>query len=159
LEGGWLTLSAGTAPAVLVQPARSAAFLAETTVEIPAEGAAGLALFGNEANHVGLLVQDGRVRLLLRQRSEDKEVASRPLGADKTIRLRISSADGVHFHFAFATAASDWKEISGEADGDFLPQWDGAIRVGLYATRTARFDYFSLKATGSAARALSLGRE
>jgi hypothetical protein len=51
----------------------------------------------------------------------------------------------VHFHFAFASGASDWNEISGDADGDSLPQWERTIRMGLYATHSARFDYFSLR--------------
>jgi beta-xylosidase len=146
LEGGWLRLSAHGTPAIVAQPARSAAFAAETRLEIPAEGSAGLAAFGNEANSIGLLAETGRVRLVLRQRGQDKELAARPLPAEKTIRLRVSSADGVHFRFAFAAAEGAWQTIPTEADGDFLPQWDRAIRVGLSATRTARFDSFALRA-------------
>lgn len=159
LAGGWLKLSAGAAPAVLAQPARSPAFVAETTVEIPTDGVAGLAAFGNDANNLALLVRPGSARLILRQRSEDQEVASRPLGAEKTIKLRITSADGVHFRFGFATATGDWTEISGGVDADFLPQWDRTVRVGLYATRAARFDYFSLKPGRPEARGVSRRRE
>lgn len=146
LEDGWLKITTGARAALLAQLGRGPAFTAETLVEVPVEGSAGLVMLGNEERHLALLVERGRVRVVRRLDSEEAEVASRPLSTAQTVRLRLTSADGKRFRFAFAEATGEWTEIGSDARGQTLPQWDRIIRVGLCTTRTARFDYFRMRA-------------
>jgi xylan 1,4-beta-xylosidase len=145
VEDGWLKIGAGPGPAVLAQLIRSPSFTVETRLEVPPAGAAGLAMLGNEANYLALMVESGRARLLRCQNAEEREVAARPLPAGKSVLLRMTTTDGRRFRFAFATAAGAWSEVSGEVGGESLPQWERPVRVGLRATGTARFDYFSIR--------------
>jgi hypothetical protein len=125
--------------------ARSQSFTVETLIEVSSEGAAGLALFGNEANHLALVVESSRARLLRREDAVEQEIAVRPLSAGKSVKLPITTEDGSRFRFAFATGSSEWTEISSGAEGDSLAQWDRVVRVGLRATGIARFDYFTMR--------------
>lgn len=156
LENGWLRLTASAFPAVLAQTARSPRFEVETVVEVPATGAAGLAVIGNESNSLALLADSGRVRLILRQQSEDKEIAALPLPEAKHVGLRITSTDGGRLRFAFHAGSGGWRKVPDEADGHFLAPWERVIRLGLMVVgpsgSTAKFDYF--KATNSSARSL-----
>ncbi len=146
---GRLTLGPrGAVPAVLAQPLRQPAFVAETEVGMSDSTAAGLAVFGNGENSLALLAGRGKVALVLRQRGEDKELAAQEVSAAGAVKLRITSTEGRRFDFAYQTGTGDWREIFSHANGDFLPQWDRAVRVGLLvsdASGTAgTFEYFSL---------------
>jgi beta-xylosidase len=152
INNGWLTVVAGAQPTLLTQSIRSLSFMAETSIQLTGETSAGLGIFGSESNYVTLVADGARVRLVLHQRSEEKELASTVLPEEGDLKLRIASVDGSRFRFAFSHGAGPWTEISSEGDGDFLPPWDRAVRIGYYvAGRTggeARFDYFKLKADG-----------
>src|SRR5262249_39507485 len=91
--------------------------------------------------------------IVVRQRSQDQEIAAVSLPKGDFVRLRIASTDGSTFRFAFAPVEGAWTEIAAEMDGKFLPPWDRAIRVGLEAKgpkgAASKFAYFSLSPDGS----------
>jgi xylan 1,4-beta-xylosidase len=152
LKGGWLKLTADSSPAVVVQSSRNPSFLAETSLEVPAQGEAGLAIYGNPATYIALLAQPGRVRVVMGELSQEKEIFSATLSGEGPLKLRVSSDDGIRFRFAYAEAAGEWKEISAGGGGHSAPPWDRAVRIGLRVAgpkgSAARFDYFGLRENG-----------
>lgn len=149
LSAGWLTISADSTPAMIAQQVRNRTFMAETTVEIPSRGRAGLAVAGTHANSIAVLVQPGKASVIVRQNSKETEMGAISLPDDKTVRLRIVSVDGQRFRFACASTDDGWKEVALRQGASALPLWDRQIRVGLQVldagATTARFDSFTLR--------------
>lgn len=150
LGGGWLTLEAREGAAATVQSITVPSFVSETVVDpkkLTAGALAGLAIYGDRANHLALLTDGAKIQVWSEEKSQRRKVAEAEARAGAPIRLRIACIDGNRFRFAVQDAAGQWKEIAGETDGSFLPPWDRGVRTGVYvvgnAGATASFDYFT----------------
>ena len=147
---GWLTLEAGEAAASSALSITVPSFVSETSVDPQkiAKGAlAGLAVYGDRANHLALLTDGAKVQVWSEEKGQRRKVAEAGAKPGGAIRLRIACVDGNRFRFAIEDPAGKWKEIAGETDGSFLPPWDRGVRTGVHvfgqAGATASFDYFT----------------
>ena len=150
LGDGRLTLTAGDEPATAVQSITVPSFTAETAVETQGLGAgawAGLAVYGDRANHLALVTDGKVVQLWSRRRNERTVVTETAAAPGAQIALRAACIDGSRFRFAVRGADGAWREIGGETDGSFLPPWDRGIRTGVYVAgakgAAGRFDHFT----------------
>ena len=136
-------------PTSAVRPIMTSSFVAETAVDVKrlASGTlAGLALYGDRANHLALVTDGTKIQLLSQRRGEPSVVAEAPAPTSNLIRLRLASVEGDRFRFAVNSDGA-WTEFAKEIDGSFLPPWDRAVRTGVYVSgaksATGSFDYFA----------------
>jgi beta-xylosidase len=146
---GWLRLRAisseadfSKTPNLLLQKLPAREFRAETELEVPPKGQAGLIVMGK--SHAALVVEGGAVELLV----DNKKTASLPVAAE-SVRLRVDMADGGACGFAVSTTPGQWQEV-GQLFQAVEGVWIGA-KVGLFCRgggdggvdgATADFDYF-----------------
>lgn len=150
LADGSLALTAGDEPATAVQSITVPSFVAETAVAAKSLGAgafAGLAVYGDRANHLAFVTDGKTVQIWSRRRGDRTVVAETPALAGDLVRLRVACSEGNRFRFAVQGAGGKWTELGGETDGSFLPPWDRGVRTGVYVAgpkgATGSFDYFS----------------
>jgi beta-xylosidase len=150
IAGGKLTLEAGAGPASTVQSIRVASFIAETSVDpatLTRGASAGLAVFGDPANHLALLTDGKKIRVWSELKGQLRQAAEAEAAPGGVIRLRIACVDGRTFRFA-VRGTGPWTELGGATDGSSLPPWDRGVRVGLHvegsAGAAASFDYFAM---------------
>jgi len=150
LSGGWLTLDASENGAATVQSITVPSFVAETAVDpkkLEHGALAGLAIYGDRANHLALVTDGAKVQVWSEEKSQRRKVAERAAQAGAAVRLRIACIDGNRFRFAMQGPGGQWQEIGGETDGSFLPPWDRGVRTGVYVLgdtgARASFDYFT----------------
>ena len=108
---------------------------------------AGLAVFGDRANHLALLTDGRTIQVWSEQKGQRRKVAETAATAGGVIRLRIACIDGSTFRFA-VQGGGTWTELAGATEGSALPPWDRGVRVGVHvegaAGAAASFDYFSM---------------
>ncbi len=148
---GALVLTAGDEAATTVRSISVLTFVAETSVDVrglPADGFAGLAIYGDRANEIDLMTDGRRVQVLSRKRQLRSTVAEVNVATSGAVALRLVGIDGNKFRFAVRAADGQWREVGDATDGSFLPPWDRGVRVGLSVagpkSAQARFDYFAL---------------
>ena len=128
-------------PNLLLQKLPARAFAAETQLDLPAQGEAGLIVMGKK--HAALVTTKDSVALVV----NNEKTETIPL-TEKSVRLRVAMRDGGECRFAIAIEPNQWREIG-------LPfqategVWIGA-KVGLFARGGGYgdFDYFRFNGLG-----------
>lgn len=109
---------------------------------------AGLAALGDRANSTGIALVDDRIILWNRARNQQSILAETAAPKTRIVHLRLVAGQGKDFRFEFSADGKAWQELP-QTDGQHLPPWDRAIRVGLTvggATKAeARFDDFQME--------------
>ena len=112
---------------------------------------AGLAAFGDRANAIGLTVGNGKLVLWRREKSQHRELDTRPAPTGKNLHLRLITAGGHRFNFAASSDGREWMTVGDNLQGKHLPPWDRNVRVALTVggspKASAAFDEFSLTPT------------
>jgi len=123
-------------PNLLLQKLPARAFIAETQLDLPSQGEAGLIVMGKK--HAALVVRKNSVSLLVNNESAAETI---PL-TDKSVRLRVSMRDGGECRFAIAVEPNQWREI-GPPFQTTEGVWIGA-KVGIFARNGGYgdFDFF-----------------
>jgi xylan 1,4-beta-xylosidase len=124
------------AAAVLARSTTVGSYEATTLVETSGmkPGAlAGLSAYGNPENALGIATGDGKIRLWRREKNEQKIVAEEEAPNSPMIYLRVRVTDGSRFQFMVSENGRAWRDVGGEAEGNYLPPWDLSIRIALTA--------------------------
>lgn len=157
---GLLTLTVGKeGPAAVVRSITVPTFAAETGVAVTrlkGDAFAGLAAYGDRANHLAVVTDGKTIQVWLVRKGERQVLAQRPApAAAEWIRLRLTCQDGNRFGFAAQAADGAWSPFEGPTDGSFLPPWDRGVRAGHYVAGSAGasggFDAFVLAPASPAA--------
>jgi beta-xylosidase len=155
LDGGVLALQASgrdasnAADTIVARPASRGDYVVTARVLPAAEKTfAGVSVYGNAANAMGLSRSGDRVILWRREKGEQRTLADAAGRADGSMDLRITAAAGSRFQFAMSTDGSTWQPVGAETQGGYLPPWDLAVRIALAAGgpagSTARFDWIRI---------------
>lgn len=160
LRDGVLTLrAAGRDPAfpadtIVARPALTGDYIATVRLLPPSDpaGFAGLSVYGNAANAIGLSVGGGRALLWRREKNVQQTIATAPLTATGAVSLRVAASGGSRFQFAMSTDGRTWRSVGGETAGGHLPPWDLAVRIALAAGgpagTEARFESIRIEPAG-----------
>ena len=149
--------AASAASAVVARPTRSGDYTAiarvVTPLEMP-EAVAGLAAYGDADNALGISVSGKSVIVWMREKGQQRSLASAEVTPGPTMDLRMIASEGRRFRFAYSLDGREWRSLGEEADGGYLPPWDRAVRVALAVGGApgaeARFD--SLRVVTQTAR-------
>jgi xylan 1,4-beta-xylosidase len=141
IEGGVLTLRASgrdaafPADTIVARPAAAGDYVVTARVLPVADPAAfaGLSVYGNAANAMGIARSRDLVLLWRREKGVQQTMATVAAPASGAIDLRITAAGGSHFQFAVSEDGSAWQPIGSETHGGYLPPWDLAVRIALAA--------------------------
>ncbi len=153
LERGELVLVSGekgsTLGTVMAVQTTSGNYSATTLVnagDLASGSKAGLFAFGDQNNAIGVLLGDGIVELIKRQKNQQESLGTVAIPQADKVYLRMASTDGHKFRFS-AWVEDRWIPVGGTADvlGDFLPPWDRGMRIAITTgggeNATAKFDW------------------
>lgn len=133
LKGGKLALSA--------KPSNGGAFIGFKTLtanyqsEITLHSStatSGIGLIGDDKNMIRLLVSGNE--LIVSKLENDKEtiVTKKTITASPKIHLRMDVSSGKDIEFSYSVDGSNFVKLNDNVvDGNSLPPWDRAVRVGL----------------------------
>jgi xylan 1,4-beta-xylosidase len=152
-DGALVLRASGRNPAsavdsVVARPALTSDYVA--TARLLTTGArpgtmAGLSVYGNAANALGISVADGRAIVWRRQKDQQQTLATANVPYGDAVHLRITATGGARFQFAMSADGQDWRLVGDAAEGGHLPPWDLAVRIALAvggpAGSEARFDW------------------
>jgi xylan 1,4-beta-xylosidase len=110
---------------------------------------AGLSIYGNAANAIGISVADGRAIAWRRQKNAQQSLAAANVPHGDAVHLRITARNGARFEFAMSPDGQQWRTVGDAAEGGHLPPWDLAVRIGLVvggpAGSEASFDWLRVE--------------
>jgi xylan 1,4-beta-xylosidase len=116
-------------------------------------GFAGLSVYGNAQNAIGLALSGGQVMLWRREKGVQHTVATASLPGSGPLQLRVTATGGARFDFAMSADGRKWDPVGPEAAGGYLPPWDLAVRVALAvggpAGSEGRFDWIRVESVAS----------
>jgi xylan 1,4-beta-xylosidase len=153
LDGGVLTLqAAGNDPSnpagTIVARAASHGDYVVTARVLPVTDAsafAGVSVYGNAANAMGISRSGDTVILWRREKDAQQTLATTPARRNEAIELRMTVAGGSRFEFAMSADGTTWIPVGSETQGGYLPPWDLAVRIALAAGgpagSSAKFDW------------------
>lgn len=157
VSGGLLTLTptanraADPTGAVLARSTNTGNYVAVTSLDLSGLAAgtgAGLAVFGDPENSLGIRIKGTALELWRREKNDEQVLHSEPAPAGNTLYLRMTAREGHLFRFSAGTDGSNWTDVGNEVNGDFLPPWDRGVRVALTAGgapgASARFDALTI---------------
>ncbi|MGQ8336193.1 glycoside hydrolase family 43 protein [Sunxiuqinia sp. A32] len=107
------------------------------STEILNEGEAneGIAIYGNQQKRLALISSSNGLSLYQLKDGAKTELANVAINGKKPLQLKVDVKNGRYFQFFWAEEEDNWQpiEIDGEytVDGNFLPAWDTAMRVGF----------------------------
>ena len=155
--GGVLTLRASgqdathPADAIVARPALTGDYVATARVLPPSDpaGFAGLSVYGNPANAIGLSISGGRAILWRREKGSQQTVGTASAPGDGAVHLRVTATKGSSFQFAMSADGRTWQPVGAETQGGHLPPWDLAVRIALAvggpAGAEGRFDWIRIE--------------
>ena len=120
--------------------------VSRVVLEPPPPGvASGLAAYGDAKAAVALIVQNGRARVIRREKGVD-QVRAETLVPAVPLELEMESRRGRFHRFRLRpVGASSWTPVGGLIEGGHLPPWDRAVRVALVTSVNAVFARFRLE--------------
>jgi beta-xylosidase len=131
----------------LARSTTSGNYTAETALDrsgITAGTVAGLSAFGDPENALGVALSGEQVVLWKRQGNNHENVATIAAPAGGKLHLRMKATKGHLYRFSVSPDGTNWTDVGGELNGDYLPPWDRAVRVAITAGgvqgASARFD-------------------
>jgi xylan 1,4-beta-xylosidase len=157
VRAGVLTLRASNrdpsipADAIVARPAITGQYTATVRVLRPANPAAfaGLSVYGNAGNAIGLSLAGSQVILWRREKGNQQTVATSDAPGTAAVQLRVSAIQGSRFQFAFSTDGRTWQDVGSNTEGGYLPPWDLAVRIALAvggpAGSEGRFDWIRIE--------------
>jgi xylan 1,4-beta-xylosidase len=139
LREGVLTIRAsGRDPAdaaetIVARPALTGDYVAVARVQRPSNPAAfaGLSVYGNHDNAIGLSLSGGRAILWRRQKGTQQTLATADSPGPNAVHLRVTATAGARFQFALSADGRTWQALGTETEGGYLPPWDLAVRIAL----------------------------
>ncbi len=152
VERGVLTLRASgkdpsnPADTIVARPASHGDYVVTARVLPAADSSfAGLSVYGNAANAIGLSRARDAMILWRREKGAQQTIATVPAPASGPVDLRVTATGGSRFQFAMSTdRGTVWQLIGSETQGGYLPPWDLAVRIAVAAGgpagAQARFD-------------------
>ena len=154
---GWLALSplveqtGNQIGAVVARSTTTGDYEATTIVETRGltDGAqAGLSVYGDADNAVGISIGSGRVFVWRREKGQHRTPTSMDAPRAASLHLRVRAREGHLFRFAISRDGRDWRDVGDEVEGSYLPPWDRGLRVALVAggarNATGRFGFLRL---------------
>ena len=109
---------------------------------------AGVSIYGDAANAIGLSRLADTVVLWRREKGTQQTVATTPAAAASSLDLRITATGASRFQFAMSADGTTWTPVGGETHGGYLPPWDLAVRIALAAGgppgSSANFDWIRI---------------
>jgi beta-xylosidase len=151
LRDGKLTLSA--------KPSNGGAFIGFKTlttnyqseiVLLSSTAASGIALVGDDKNMIRILLQENE--LIVSKLENDKEtvIMKQTISASPKLHLRMDVRNGSNVSFSYSVDGISFVKMNDSAvDGQSLPPWDRAVRVGLISkgatSQKAVFESFVLR--------------
>lgn len=143
---------ASAVDAVVARPALTGDYVATARVLTAGLGPgtmAGLSVFGNAENAIGISVGDGRAIVWRRQKDRQERLAAANVTVGDAVLLRITASGGSQFTFSMSSDGEEWRTVGDEAKGSHLPPWDLAVRIALTvggpAGSEARFDWLRVE--------------
>jgi beta-xylosidase len=142
---------ASAADTVIARPAMTGSYTATVRMLRPfdAESMAGLSVYGNPANSIGLSISGTRAVLWRREKGNQQTVASIDLPGIAPVLLRVVVRDGSRFQFSASADGRTWRDVGNNTEGGYLPPWDLAVRVALAvggpAGSEGRFDWVRIE--------------
>jgi xylan 1,4-beta-xylosidase len=139
------------ADTIVGQPAMTGDYTATVWLERPSrpDAFAGLSVYGNAANAIGLSLSGERVILWRREKGAQQILASVPAPETNLVALRVTASGGSRFAFAIAGQRRAWQSVSPAASAGHLPPWDLAVRIALAvggpAGSEGRFDRIQIE--------------
>jgi beta-xylosidase len=106
----------------------------------------GLCVYGNKDNFVSFGVEKDTLKLYQMKQAEKNVLFQQPL-KNRKLYLKIDAIFGRLFHFCWSSDFKQWNSCLAEKlDVSFVPQWGGAIHVGLAVeSGSGEFGSFSLE--------------
>ena len=141
---------ANAADTIIARPASRGDYTVTARVRPPTDpsGIAGVSVYGNNANAMGLSRSGGQVVLWRREKGAQQTIATATAPGTAPIDLRITATGGSRFQFAMSTDGTRWQPVGSETPGGYLPPWDLAVRIALAAGgpagAEARFDWVTI---------------
>lgn len=135
--------------AIVARQARVPDYTAGARIAKPAAGVmAGLCAYGDGANALGASLTSDSLVVWIREKNVQRIVATVPLAVKTFVDVRMVVTGAERYSFQFSVDGADWQKAGDDADGAFLPPWDGAVRVALVVGgpkgAEGRFDSFRL---------------
>jgi hypothetical protein len=156
-RGGILTIRASgrdvgfPADTIVGRAPISGDYVATAQVLPPSDraGFAGLSVYGNPQNAIGLSLSGGQVILWRREKGVQHTVATAAAPGNGPVQLRVAATGGAKFEFSMSADGRKWDRVGPEAAGGDLPPWDLAVRVALAvggpAGSEGRFDWIRVE--------------
>ncbi len=138
---------------LVAQRTLSADYRATTAVNTNTLGSgveAGLAAIGDPENAVGISVSQDEIEIWSLKAGERTVNATAKAPEGDLIHLQLTTKDGDKIQFSWSTDGEEWQEMNTNqpVDAGYLPPWDRAVRIGLYAKgaedESARFEWFKM---------------
>lgn len=107
------------------------------TIKPSGSGAAGIAVYGDENNALGMNIKDNSLVIWKVEKGSIQQLGTAKSDEGGTMQLRMSVREGHLFRFSSSSDGKSWNPIGDagrEIDGAFLPPWDRAPRVGVTVT-------------------------
>ncbi len=82
---------------------------------------AGLAIYGDRENGLGIVIGDGKMTVWQRASNEHKIIAQTAAPRSQSVHLRMPATGGLQFRFAVSRNGRDWTEVSNKRGNDLPP--------------------------------------
>ena len=135
--------------AIITQPATRGNYVATTQINPVgmSKGAlAGLAVFGDPENALGIAVGDGQIKVWQMVRKGRRTIATVKTAATPTVSLRMTVKDGVGYRFAFSLDGKTWSPLGEEVDGSHLESIRIALTSGGAVGAAGKFEWLRIEA-------------
>lgn len=123
-----------------------------TSADTRNEGTAGLTIYGDAGQAVGIGVGDGKLSVWEVKDKKRTILNEELMKPAIRMQLKVTVKEGHKINFFWSANGSTWYEIKTGAEfynGDFLPPWDRSPRPGVYfqgpAESVAVFDFFEIR--------------
>ena len=98
---------------------------------------AGLTVYGDARNALGIALHDGNIMVWRRRDGKDETTATIDWRGKPELYLQLSVADGDRYTFAASPDGSNWNAVKESLAGNYLPPWDLAARIAITAGGSA----------------------
>lgn len=153
VTGGWLTLSAtgrdarDALAAVVSQRVTSPTFIVTTSIDssvIEPSAVAGLAIYQNSEDAVGMTVGRGLVATYVREHQKHQTSPCENVANSRRVYLRMTVSEGTRFRFAVSRDGENWNDCGNEIQAGHFESARIALTVGGTKGAAAKFDWLRI---------------
>jgi xylan 1,4-beta-xylosidase len=126
-------------------------YLASTAV-IPGNttARAGLGAIGDDENMVSVTVMGDTIKVIELRRNKETVMGQKVISPKSKVYLQMLVRNGKDINFMYSVDGKNYKPVNDKViNGQFLPPWDRAVRVGLISKgeplQQATFDFFKMQ--------------